>query len=56
MTFHIFRIPTEYSESMCGASLEPLELGFTTLELALKADKEDSILKPCKFCLNSAQH
>lgn len=57
MIFHIFRTPTEYSEAMCGAALEPLELAFTTLELALKADEEaDPILKPCRFCLNSAQH
>lgn len=54
MIFHIYRTPTEYSEAMCGAKLEPLELVFTTLELALKADKEaDPILKPCRFCLNS---
>jgi hypothetical protein len=57
MIFHIFCTPTEYSKAMCGAELKPLELGFTTLELALKADEEaDPILKPCRFCLNSAQN
>jgi hypothetical protein len=55
MIFHIFRTPTEYSEAMCGAALQPMELAYTTPELAKKGAEEDSVLKPCWRCLMAAQ-
>jgi len=55
MIFHIFRTPTDYSTALCGAALEPMELVYTTPELARIGVEEDSVLKPCSFCLNAAQ-
>ena len=55
MIFHIFRTPTDYSNTLCGAELKIMELAYTTPELARKGTEEDSILKPCSFCLTVAR-
>jgi hypothetical protein len=54
MIFHIFRTPTDYSNTLCGAELKTTELAYTTPELARKGAEENSILKPCSFCLTAA--